>query len=79
MPTISELLQRASELQLSGHLSEAAALYEQILRADPRNASSWHQLGLIALVAGQLESAREYFRCAIISDGSVSAAPNVRQ
>ena len=73
MPTISELLQRASELQLSGHLSEAAAVYEQILRSEPRHAPSWHQLGLIALVAGQLESAREYFRRAIISDGSQAA------
>jgi len=73
MPTIPELLRQASELQRSGQLAQAAGLYEQIVRVEPRHADSWHQLGLIALVAGQPETAREYFRRAIMSDGSRAA------
>ena len=49
----------------AGRLSEASALYQRILEAEPRNADAWHLSGLVAQQVGQLDGAAELIRTAI--------------
>ncbi len=49
----------------AGHLSQAEAIYRQVLEHNPRHADALHLLGMIALQTGQLLTAEELIRCAI--------------
>ena len=48
-----------------GRFREAEELYRRVLAHDPRNADALHLLGLVALEAGQVDSAAELVRQAI--------------
>jgi len=47
-PPAAMLLQKALSLHQNGHLSEARAIYEEILSIQPANADALHYLGVIA-------------------------------
>lgn len=48
VPPTTDSLQRAIALHQQGHLQQAQILYEQVLRAQPRNFDALHLLGVIA-------------------------------
>src|SRR5271168_2661716 len=56
---LSERLQQATKLYLSGRLTQARMLYEQILDIQPRHAEAMHQLGVIAGRSKDFERAAE--------------------
>ena len=63
------LLAEAVRHHRSGRLSDADALYRQILRIDPGHADSLHLLGVLALQAGRFERAIELIGRAIAREG----------
>jgi tetratricopeptide (TPR) repeat protein len=70
--TSSNLLQAlrtAHQWQASGNAKDAAALCQQILSAQPRQADAIHLLGVIALQDGNMEKATQHFQKAIKING----------
>lgn len=70
-----------AERQL-GHLPAAAAAYDQALQRDPRHAASHRNRALVALLLGDIETARAGFREAIAqleSQGQADEAARLRQ
>ena len=61
-------------LHQSGHLSQAQALYEQLLRIQPRHFDALHLLGVIAYQAKQLNRSVELIGRAIAINPNVAAA-----
>jgi predicted O-linked N-acetylglucosamine transferase (SPINDLY family) len=51
------LLESALRLQRAGRLAEAAEIYTQVLRAEPRHFDALHGLGIIRYQTGRLEEA----------------------
>ncbi|MBF0587519.1 MAG: tetratricopeptide repeat protein [Magnetococcales bacterium] len=60
LPTPEEALQRAIEHHEAGHLTDAEALYRQLLTTHPQHAMAWHRLGLLALQVGQPQQASQF-------------------
>ena len=54
---VNQAIRAAMGLHQSGRLIEAKSIYEEVLRAEPRNAHALHWLGIIAHQAGQHEQA----------------------
>jgi len=61
MSSSRHALEKALELHRSGRVSEAAAHYRQILKADPRQADALYLLGLIVLEQKDAEQAAALF------------------
>lgn len=57
MPPTSALLPQALSLHRAGRLAEATALYERVLRADPRQPDALHLLGQVHLQQGAAHQA----------------------
>ena len=64
---VRALLQRAVALHQAGHLTDAAALYTQVLREAPGNADALNLLGLLSDAEGRREDAVALFDRAIAS------------
>jgi predicted O-linked N-acetylglucosamine transferase (SPINDLY family) len=62
---ISRLIQEAIKLHQSGHLPQAEALYQQILKIEPNNSEALNLLGVIAHQVGRDEIAVELIKMAI--------------
>ena len=58
------LLQNAWQLQQAGRLPEAARIYADIIRAEPRNFDALNQLGIIYLGSGRYSDADRLFAVA---------------
>ncbi|MBF0588318.1 MAG: tetratricopeptide repeat protein [Magnetococcales bacterium] len=58
-------LSQAIQHHQSGHLTEAEALYRQILQAHPQQPDALHLLGCIALQSGQVQQAEQWIRQAV--------------
>jgi tetratricopeptide (TPR) repeat protein len=71
--SISETLAAAVKHHQAGRLEQAARLYQQVLRAAPKHASSLHLLGVIALQTGDPKLAVRRIRRAIRSDRKVAS------
>jgi protein O-GlcNAc transferase len=52
---LRQRFQLAQVLHQDGRVADAALIYQEILRADPRHADALHYLGLVALQTGQAE------------------------
>lgn len=65
MPAFSETLKKAAELHQTGHLSEAVALYQEILRADPRDWEVQYNLGNALRVLGRFGEGMQAYILAI--------------
>jgi protein O-GlcNAc transferase len=76
MATTAEALAVALEHHQAGRLSDAEAIYRQIVEAEPNHADAWHLLGVIAHQAGQFETAIEYIGRAIALNGNDGAFPS---
>ncbi len=62
---IERYFQQASRLHLSGQQEQAAHMYREILAVAPNHADSLHMLGILALQAGQAQTALQQFDAAI--------------
>jgi predicted O-linked N-acetylglucosamine transferase (SPINDLY family) len=71
---LPQLLQSAIAAHQSGQLSEAEALYRQVLQVDARNFNALHLLGLIATDSGQPDAAVDLIGRAIAVKPNVAAA-----
>ncbi len=65
--TIQQSLDLATEHHRTGRLVEAAALYQQILQADPQHPLALHLLGVVALQQGNAGLAVELINKAVTS------------
>src|SRR5262245_13009438 len=54
------LMRNAASLHQAGRLEEAAQLYQQVLRGNPRHFDALYALGIIHLQSGRLEEAQNY-------------------
>jgi predicted O-linked N-acetylglucosamine transferase (SPINDLY family) len=72
MKTSPEVLRVALEHYQAGHLSQAEALYRQILQCEADNPEALHGLSLLALQAGQHERAISYIQRAIAANPQVA-------
>jgi Flp pilus assembly protein TadD len=71
--SIAEIyLRQGIEHQRAGRLSQAAALYQQILIDHPNHAEAFHLLGTIALQTGDLDAAARLIQIAINLDSTVA-------
>lgn len=76
MPSRSALLNAALHAHKSGKLQEAAALYQQILAAEPQHADALHLLGVLANQLGKPELAVDLIRRAIAVKPDATAYHN---
>src|SRR6185312_14117062 len=65
---MSFLFNRAVEAHRSGRVSEAEALYREIIASDPRNFDALHLLGIVCSETGKVSDADKFFRKAITID-----------
>src|SRR5438105_941323 len=71
MTATDALLRQALEHHQAGRLADAAALYQEILAADPEHADGLNLMGVIANQSGQPALALEYLERALrVQDGS---------
>ena len=68
--------QQALALHQQGQLSEAQALYESILKKQPRYFDALHMLGVLAYQSGHLERAEALISKALAIDPDVATAHN---
>src|SRR5689334_4384997 len=73
MPTRSDALAIAFQHHQARRLTEAEAIYRQILAADSKDPDAWHLLGLVALHRSDNQLAVDCIRRAIASNST--AAP----
>jgi predicted TPR repeat methyltransferase len=69
-------LEKAISLHRAGRLDEAGRLYDQIVAADPRNASAWHFLGVLQHQTGNSDAAITSISRALELDPSYADAYN---
>ena len=74
LPALS--LESALTLQKGGHLSEAAAMYRQILTGCPDHADALHYLGMIAYHTGRLDEAVQLIGDSLRKNPNNAAALN---
>jgi predicted O-linked N-acetylglucosamine transferase (SPINDLY family) len=65
---IADLLERGLALHRRGAMTEAAAHYAEVLRADPANADAHYYLAMIACHAGRFAEGAELARKALAAD-----------
>lgn len=63
-----EVFQQATEHHQAGRLAEAERLYRSILQTDPNHPDVNHNLGLMALQAGQPQAALDHFTVVLNAD-----------
>ena len=66
--TLQTFFQQAVQLHQQGRLANAQAMYEGILKIQPRHSESLHLLGVIVMDTGNLERAVELIGLAIAID-----------
>ncbi len=72
MPTIHEIMMKATELHQAGNLREAEQLYRQVVAADPRHIFALNNLGILASQGDRHEEAITYLRRALAIDPGVA-------
>ena len=68
------LLQDALRLRRAGKLAEAAELYGQVLRAEPKHFEALHALGILNYQSGRLEEAERLIRQAVAANPNAADA-----
>src|SRR5436190_22570488 len=64
-PRVEQMLQDALRHHQTGNLSEAEALYQQVLQLDPANSDAMHLLGALAAQMQHREVAVDWIRRAV--------------
>jgi predicted O-linked N-acetylglucosamine transferase (SPINDLY family) len=71
------MLQNALRLRRAGRVAEAAALYGDILKAEPRHFEALHALGILHYQSGRLEEAERLIgEAVLVNPGAVDALYN---
>jgi protein O-GlcNAc transferase len=70
--TIDDALQAALVCHRAGHLQQAEALYEAVLRVQPSHPNANHNVGLLRVQAQQVEAGLPYFLAAIEAEPTVA-------
>ena len=65
VPDVQEKFQNAVALHKEGRLTQAQAIYEDILKTQPDHADSWHYLGVIAIQSNDHQQAVDLIEKAI--------------
>ena len=65
MATIAEALELAVKHQQAGHLGYAEEVYRRVLQADPGNAETHNNLGILLAQQNRLDEAAAHFRQAL--------------
>jgi tetratricopeptide (TPR) repeat protein len=60
LATLGEALQQARQLFGAGQLSQAEAIYRQLLAAAPQAAELWQEMGMLQVKAGRADAAVEF-------------------
>ena len=68
------LMQEAVRLRRAGKLAEAAEIYAQVVRAQPRHFEALHALGILSYQTGRLEDAERLIREAVNANPSAADA-----
>ena len=76
MSRIDEQLRQAVALHQQGQLDRAAAIYQQILQADPQNPNAMNLLGMVLHQRGEHATAERLIRRAIAIAPSVPGFHN---
>jgi predicted O-linked N-acetylglucosamine transferase (SPINDLY family) len=77
-PNLEAVLQRALALHRMARLDEAGAVYEQVLRIDPREPRALHLLGVLALQGNRAATAAQLFeRVLAVDAGNFPALVNL--
>lgn len=58
---ISSQIQQAIQYEARGNLSEAAKIYQDILKVNPNISNVWHALGVLVFKSGNLQQAYDIF------------------
>ena len=69
--TIDDALKQGIEAHRSGQLQEADRLYTAILQANPKHPDANHNMGVLAVGVGKVESALPFFKAAIEANRTV--------
>ena len=69
--TIDQALQKAVEAHKAGRVQEADRLYTAILKAQPKNPDANHNMGVLAVGVGKVETALPFFKTALEANPKV--------
>lgn len=70
-PKTEDLLQKGVAHHQAGQLAAAEALYDRVIKAEPRNADALNLLGAIAHRRNQIKKAKKFFERAVASDPGI--------
>ena len=68
--TLDEALKKGIEAHKAGQIQEADRLYTAILKAQPKHPDANHNMGVLAVVVGNLEESLPFFKAAIEANPS---------
>jgi tetratricopeptide (TPR) repeat protein len=71
---LQALCEQGLGLHRSGHLDEAAQLYNRVLRRNPKHPDALHLLGMICVQTGQIERGASLLRQAVRANPNFAAA-----
>ena len=70
--TIDQALQKAIGAHKAGQIQEADRLYTAILKAQPKHPHANHNMGVLAVAVGKVETALPFFRIALEGNPSIA-------
>ena len=70
--TIDQALQKAVEAHKAGQIQEADSLYTAILKAKPKHPDANHNMGVLAVGVGKVETALPFFKTALEANPKVA-------
>ena len=70
--TIDQALQKAVEAHKAGQVQEADRLYTAILKAQPKHSDANHNIGVLAVGVGKVETALPFFKTALQANPSIA-------
>ena len=70
--TIDQALQKAVEAHKVGQVQEADSLYTAILKAQPKHPDANHNVGVLAVGVGRVETALPFFKTALEANPKVA-------
>ena len=70
--TIDQALQKAIEAHKAGRIQDADRLYTAILRVQPNHPHANHNLGILAVVVGEVKKALPFLRTALEANSSIA-------
>ena len=70
--TLNEALQKGNEARKAGQFQDADRHYTAILKAQPKHPDANHNMGVLAIVVGEIQEALPFFKTAVETKPSVT-------